>query len=203
VPVLGQIPSVSMRVQDTHGNRRIGTQRFEFAESFRSIRASLLFMNNGEAAPKTVVVSSSVPEEGKYTLALYLPPRWPGPARACFWLMVTCAGRACTWLLTCHTSGLAELLDRQVPRGCDSSHRRGESVAAPRRPNPDEIRGTSCKPRLGNSSWHRPNRNSTTFLVDTPPVMATDDATALALKADGSSLSCAPCPPLPASRAPP
>src|SRR5206468_2164547 len=47
-------------------------QRFEFLESFRSIRSALWFMDHNGRRPKTILIGSSVPDEGKSTIALYL-----------------------------------------------------------------------------------------------------------------------------------
>jgi len=51
--------------------------------------------------------------------------------------------------------------------------------------NPDEIRGTSCLSRAWEQFLASAKSQFDYILVDTPAVMATDDATALALKADG------------------
>jgi len=47
-------------------------QRFEFLESFRNLRSSLIFMGNPQTRPKTILITSSVPKEGKSTVSLYL-----------------------------------------------------------------------------------------------------------------------------------
>src|SRR5437879_5059376 len=71
--VVGQIPAIPIKQPKRRpGLEALETQRFEFLEAFRSIRSSLLFMSNGGTKPKTIVVASSVPEEGKSTVALYL-----------------------------------------------------------------------------------------------------------------------------------
>jgi polysaccharide biosynthesis transport protein len=43
-----------------------------FEEAFRTLRSSLLFGLNGQAPPKTILVTSAVPEEGKSTVAANL-----------------------------------------------------------------------------------------------------------------------------------
>src|SRR6266513_1963335 len=63
--VVGQIPAISSK----EPRRRLGIealekQHFEFLEAFRSIRSSRLFMSNGGTQPKTIIVASSVPEDG-------------------------------------------------------------------------------------------------------------------------------------------
>jgi capsular exopolysaccharide synthesis family protein len=71
--VLGQVMDVRIRQQHTQMRPEIlADQKFEFLESFRSIRSALYFMNQNGAQPKTLLVTSSVPQEGKSTVALYL-----------------------------------------------------------------------------------------------------------------------------------
>ena len=43
-----------------------------FAESNRNLRSSLLYMSSGERRPKTILVASAVPNEGKSTVAANL-----------------------------------------------------------------------------------------------------------------------------------
>ena len=68
-PIMGQIPNVdASRTKD--GLPLLGNDddRYSFAESFRSLRSSLLFMpNQGEV--KSLLVTSSIPGEGKSTVA--------------------------------------------------------------------------------------------------------------------------------------
>ncbi|WOO43420.1 GumC family protein [Rubellicoccus peritrichatus] len=66
-PVLGIIPLQKQqdgRVEMLKGN----DERLMFAESCRNIRSSLLFMDREGPAPKTILITSSVPAEGKSTL---------------------------------------------------------------------------------------------------------------------------------------
>jgi len=68
-PILGQIPDV------TNSRSKTGLpllqpddERYVFAESFRSLRSSLVFMpNQGEL--RTLLVTSSIPGEGKSTIS--------------------------------------------------------------------------------------------------------------------------------------
>lgn len=68
-PILGQIPNVeTSRVETGLPLLQHDDERYSFAESFRSLRSSLIFMpNQGEL--KTLVVTSSIPGEGKSTIA--------------------------------------------------------------------------------------------------------------------------------------
>jgi capsular exopolysaccharide synthesis family protein len=68
-PILAQIPNVdSSRTESGLPLLQREDQRFAFSESFRSLRSSLIFMpNQGEL--KTLIVTSSIPSEGKSTIA--------------------------------------------------------------------------------------------------------------------------------------
>jgi capsular exopolysaccharide synthesis family protein len=68
-PILGQIPDVNdSRLESGLPLLQPDDARYTFAESFRSLRSSLIFMpNQGEL--KTLVVTSSIPGEGKSTIS--------------------------------------------------------------------------------------------------------------------------------------
>jgi succinoglycan biosynthesis transport protein ExoP len=187
VPVLGQIPSVSLNGSAMPlGIEGLETQRFEFVESFRAIRASLLFTNNGGTSPKTIVVGSSVPEEGKSTLALYLAATL---AKAGSRVLLIDGDMRRPGL---HRQfnlpsgpGLAELLDGEVssadvilPTGVENLSLL--PAGEPQRDPGDLVLSPGWEQFVASVK-----SQFDYILVDTPPVMATDDATALALKVDG------------------
>ena len=65
-PVLGQIP----RDRPTRKGQRIGLlapddQRHAFVEAYRNLRSSLLFMTESGSRPKTLLLTSSIPDDGK------------------------------------------------------------------------------------------------------------------------------------------
>jgi capsular exopolysaccharide synthesis family protein len=66
--LLGQIPNISeTRVESGLPLLQHEDTRYTFAEAFRSLRSSLIFMpNQGEL--KTIIVTSSIPGEGKSTI---------------------------------------------------------------------------------------------------------------------------------------
>jgi capsular exopolysaccharide synthesis family protein len=68
-PILGQIPNVdSSRTEAGLPLLHSEDERYTYAESFRSLRSSLVFMpNQGEL--KTLIVTSAIPGEGKSTIA--------------------------------------------------------------------------------------------------------------------------------------
>jgi len=67
---VGQIPKI--RLSPHKGIRHLlpaaGTQP-AFAESFRNLRSSLLFMSGEDPQPKVILVTSAIPKEGKTTVA--------------------------------------------------------------------------------------------------------------------------------------
>jgi len=185
--VVGQIPAISIKKP----KRRLGVealekQRFEFLEAFRSIRSSLLFMGNGGTKPKTIIVASSVPEEGKSTVALYLAATL---ARANSRVLLIDADlRRATlhkFFETASSPGLAEILNEQisfaeamVPTGLENL---ALLPAGEANRNPGELVLSPGWPGL--LSEAKPQFDY--ILVDTPPVLATDDAATLAPKVDG------------------
>ena len=68
-PILGQIPDVSdARSATGLPLIQVEDERFAYAEAFRSLRSSLIFMPN-QADLKTLLITSAIPNEGKSTLA--------------------------------------------------------------------------------------------------------------------------------------
>ncbi|HEY3900950.1 MAG TPA: polysaccharide biosynthesis tyrosine autokinase [Chthoniobacter sp.] len=68
-PILGQIPNVADSRKDT-GLPLLQAEddRYTYAEAFRSLRSSLIFMPN-QLEMKTLLVTSAIPNEGKSTIA--------------------------------------------------------------------------------------------------------------------------------------
>lgn len=68
-PILGQVPNVSdSRIETGLPLLQADDERYTYAESFRSLRSSLIFMPD-QADLKTLLVTSAIPNEGKSTLA--------------------------------------------------------------------------------------------------------------------------------------
>ncbi len=68
-PILGQIPNVRAS-RTAHGLPLLDPEdeRYTYAEAFRSLRSSLIFMPN-QAELKALLLTSAIPNEGKSTLA--------------------------------------------------------------------------------------------------------------------------------------
>ncbi len=68
-PILGQIPDVAdTRTEAGLPLLQEEDDRYMFAEAFRSLRSSLIFMPN-QTELKTLIVTSAIPNEGKSTVA--------------------------------------------------------------------------------------------------------------------------------------
>jgi len=68
-PILGQIPNVAdSRVEAGLPLLQEEDERYTYAEAFRSLRSSLIFMPN-QTGLKTLIVTSAIPNEGKSTIA--------------------------------------------------------------------------------------------------------------------------------------
>ncbi|MEA3211511.1 MAG: polysaccharide biosynthesis transport protein [Chthoniobacter sp.] len=68
-PILGQIPNVA-DTRDDSGLPLLHSddERYTYAEAFRSLRSSLIFMPN-QSDLKTLLITSAIPNEGKSTIA--------------------------------------------------------------------------------------------------------------------------------------
>jgi capsular exopolysaccharide synthesis family protein len=71
--ILGQIPELPLR----HGEKHVpllnpDDTRHSFAEAYRNVRSSLLFLDTEDFKPRTFVITSSIPSEGTSTLAANL-----------------------------------------------------------------------------------------------------------------------------------
>jgi polysaccharide biosynthesis transport protein len=186
-PVVGQIPSISMK-QSAARLRTEGLEHqcFEFLEAFRNLRASLLFMQNGGTKPKTILIASSAPGEGKSTVALHLAVTL---ARANSRVLLIDGDLRRPGLHNYFGlppgPGLAELLDNEISPADAIHPTKLENLAllpaGEARRNPGDLVLseawsqflTSVKPQFDY------------ILVDTPPVAATEDAATLAPTADG------------------
>lgn len=185
--VVGQIPNIAIkRPKGRLGFEALENQRFEFLESFRNIRSSLLFMNHGGTKPKSIVIASSVPEEGKSTVALYLAALMAmGHSRVLLVDADLRRGALHEFFGIASRPGLAEVLNRESSAANAIVRTALDNLAllpaGEPKYNPGEL--------VLSSEWSRflteAKEQFDYVLVDTPPVLATDDAATLAPKADG------------------
>ena len=185
--VLGQVMDVRIRKQHTQMRPEIlAGQKFEFLESFRSIRSALYFMNQNGTRPKTLLITSSVPQEGKSTVALYLAATMAvGGARV---LLVDGDMRKAK--LHRHfglasSPGLAEILNGEIP---PTDAINGTSIqnlsflaAGCASAEPGEL---VLRAQL-NDFLSEVHSHFDYVIMDSPPVLAADDAATLAPSVDG------------------
>jgi len=185
--VIGQIPSISlMEANGQPGIASVQRQRFEFLESFRSLRASLLFMGNGKPKPKAILVASSVPDEGKSTVALYLAATIAmANSRV---LLIDADMRRATlhkFVGVAFTPGLAEILNRQISFKQGIVQTGLENLSFLPAGEPDLNPGELVLSPMWNRFLEETREQYDYIIVDTPPVLAADDASTLATKMDG------------------
>jgi polysaccharide biosynthesis transport protein len=185
-PVIGQVPNIG----DSEGNAPIDLlkeddDRHNFAESFRNIRSSIMFMDAGEKPPKTIIVTSAIPSEGKSSVAANLAK-------------------------TMAMSGSKVLLVDGDQRRCSINVKMGLPVSpgfsdvlagtmafddALLNPAPNLsvlVRGTANKHPgemfvgpAADAFIRSVYDKFDYIIIDTPPVLAADDVTSLAPKVDG------------------
>lgn len=185
--VIGQIPAISPNgAHEQPGIGSLHRQRFEFLESFRSLRSSLLFMGNGAPKPKTILVASSVPEEGKSTVALYLAATLAkANARV---LLVDADMRKASlhrFVSAAPGPGVAEILNQQasLTEGIVETGLKNLFFlpAGQAELDPGEL---VLSPAWGRFLAETRERYDY-LIVDSPPVLAADDAATLAAGIDG------------------
>jgi succinoglycan biosynthesis transport protein ExoP len=183
-PILGQMPEVG--VKQKNGPTpvlQLEDGRHVFAESCRNLRSALLYGANGTARPKTLLVTSAAPHEGKSTIATNLARALAfGGARVLLIDGDLRRGQLHDFLGVAAEPGLTEFLQRVgepapfirstplpnlwfIPRG----------KAAPR---PSELFLT---PAFG-SLLEQARTQFTYVIMDSIPIFAADDTTTVAPK---------------------
>lgn len=185
--VVGQVPELEMK----KGQAKVellepDDQRHHFAESYRNIRSSLLFMATDGVRPKTILITSSVPAEGKSTVSSNL-------ARAMAFtgskvLLIEGdqrRGQLHELFKVPSEPGLAEVLTgklklSEVLRQTSLPNLTFIPRGRPPR-NPGELFLGTNMDRLLQDVYNEYDY----ILIDSAPVLAADDTTSLAPKMDG------------------
>lgn len=187
-PVFGQIPDMpSKRGAQALLPIQPADNRHLFVEACRNLRSSLLYTTNAGDRPKTILVTSAIPNEGKSTVAVNLATALAmGNARVLLIDADTRRGHAHELLGVAAEPGLTEcLLDSGSDAACffQSTHVANLTLLArgARSNKTGELFLSASFDRLLNTT-----RNLFDFVIfDTIPVFAADDTTSLAPKADG------------------
>jgi succinoglycan biosynthesis transport protein ExoP len=185
--VIGQVPEVPMLDGKMPLLLGAGENRHMLVESYRNLRSALIFMTTEKERPKVVLITSAVPNEGKSTVAANLA-------------QTLALGGARVVLLDCdlRKGVLHELMGLQREPGL------AEVLSDPS--SLDQVIQTNSVANLAFISTGKPSANSGDLflcpafddvlarlrrqfdyvLIDSSPVFATDDATTLAPKVDGT-----------------
>jgi polysaccharide biosynthesis transport protein len=183
--ILGQIPTEKHK--GALEPLRQNDPRHAFAESLRGLRSSLLYLPFEGDRPKTILVTSAVPNEGKSTVALNLAITM---ALAKVRVLLVDAdlrrGTLHRWIGRESTPGLSDLLEAKVPLekcvlptpvpGLDLIAHGGETL------NPGELFLGPLLDQFLRDIYARYGY----VIFDSSPIMAADDVTSLAPKLDAS-----------------
>jgi len=187
--VLAQIPSVigAGKGKSSLAPLAPGDERHAFAEAFRSLRSSLIFLPVNGAPPKILLVASAVPNEGKSTVAVNFA--------------ITLALSGASVLLADgdlrrgelhrvfglpNQRGLGDVLTGDCPH-----HEAIQATSVPGlsllsrgsdQPNPGEL----YLSKAADHFLQAVHRDFDYVVLDSSPVMAADDTTSLAPKADAA-----------------
>jgi len=186
-PILGQIPDVAdSRTLQGLPLLQEEDERFMFAEAFRSLRSSLIFMPN-QTELKTLIITSAIPNEGKSTVASNLAITMSNAGAKV--LLVDAdlrRGDIAALFDTDGRQGLSNVLRGEVPwRTCIQEVRNRRLHIIPRGPVTNQSGELLLKPIVPKllEEW-----KSTYDLVifNTAPILATDDTPTLAPNFDGT-----------------
>ena len=201
--VIGQIPETRLSLSNgVSGLSRRPEEQHAFAESFRSLRSSLFFMFDESARPRVILLTSSVPKEGKSTVTAHLAASLSATGAKV--LLVDADLRRSTLHKIFGISlkpGLREVLTEGLPVAsaivpvslplaiATESGRTGAAAPANLFLLPGGEAGTGIAEVLLRSQVQDLLRDLATqydyVIIDSPPMLATDDAVSLASKADG------------------
>lgn len=202
--VIGQIPE--RRLGRRNGARRLprhAEEQHAFAESFRNLRSCLFFMFEKAARPRIILLTSAIPKEGKSTVAANLACTLAASGSR---VLLIDADLRCSSL---HNilgvnlePGLREALSQTVPPG-DAIVPVPLEPSSDARPLTSGLRSPSSglfllpagAPGADSSELFAPGRvegflqelaaQYDHIVIDSPPVLATNDAIGLASMADG------------------
>ncbi|MDP0499551.1 MAG: polysaccharide biosynthesis tyrosine autokinase [Verrucomicrobiota bacterium JB022] len=184
-PVLGLIPTESQRKDGRVEILQAADTRHLFAEACRTLRSSLFFMGTDEDRPEVILVTSSVPEEGKSTVAMNLAAAISLTASRVLLIDADLRrGQIAPTLQMPRAPGLAEVLQGQISLkdavrtiGSESLHFLA-SGEYPQRP------GELLLSRRMDEVLAEAREAYDYVVIDSAPILATDDTTSLAQRVD-------------------
>jgi capsular exopolysaccharide synthesis family protein len=188
-PIMGQIPNVES-TRTPEGLPLLGEEddRYAFAESFRSLRSSLLFMPN-QGNLKSLLITSSIPSEGKSTIASNL-----GITMALAGTRVLLVdadlrrGDLASLFNVDGRFGLSSILRDEMPwRSVAKTTPFATLTLIPRGPVTNQSSELLLVPRFDvlMKEW---KENFDLVLFNTSPILATDDTATIAPNFDGAMM---------------
>jgi capsular exopolysaccharide synthesis family protein len=186
--VLTQVPAIkSLNGNGCHALLQVGDARHTYAESFRSLRSALMFMEKDGQSPKVVLVTSALPGEGKSTIAANLARALAlGGSRVALVDADSRKGVLHEMLKLERSPGLTDILhdSGDLKGALQTNSVPNLTFIACGTPSPD-----GCDLFLGTSFERMLKQLRAQFdyvLIDSSPVFATDDAPSLAPRVDGT-----------------
>jgi capsular exopolysaccharide synthesis family protein len=185
--IVAQIPDVaSSRTQAGLPLIQEDDERFMFAESFRSLRSSLIFMPN-QSELKTLVITSAIPNEGKSTVASNLALTMAAAgARVLLVDADLRRGDIAALFDTDGRRGLSNVLRGEVAwKNCIQKTRNPHLEIIPRGPTTNQSGELLLKPQLRTllDEW---KAAYDLVIFNTAPILATDDTPTIAPHFDGT-----------------
>jgi polysaccharide biosynthesis transport protein len=184
--ILGQIPRIKAPQRGREGALlKPNDDRHAFVEAYRNLRSSLRFMTNGAPMPKLVLVTSSVPNDGKSITALNLAITMAQAGSRVYCSSTPISARhSASGLSKCRAQTRpvrgARRIARIGPDG-DPVHLHALKISRSCRVARRRKAAANCScNRAPRRSWRNSSPTTIACLVDTPPVMAADDVTSLA-----------------------
>ncbi|MEQ1862452.1 MAG: polysaccharide biosynthesis tyrosine autokinase [Chthoniobacteraceae bacterium] len=185
-PILGQIPDVrSSRTATGLPLLEAEDERYTYAEAFRSLRSSLIFMPN-QAEMKAILLTSAIPNEGKSTLASNLAITMAnGGARVLLVDADLRRGDLATIFDIDGKRGLSDILRGQVPwRECVIESRFQNLSIIPRGPVTNQSGELLLRPTF-DPMFEAMKAEYDLVIFNSAPILATDDTPTLAPHFDG------------------
>jgi Mrp family chromosome partitioning ATPase/uncharacterized protein involved in exopolysaccharide biosynthesis len=152
--VLGMLPKVNQESDGVPLLLQPNDPRHIYAESYRSLRSALHFLTTGDLHPKSILISSATPNEGKSTVSANLAQT-----------LAMSGSRVLLVDADLRRGGLHKLLGLKNELGLA------------------ELLGGNCEPEQVLEQWRR---DYDYVLLDSSPVFAAADSSALAPRVDGT-----------------
>jgi succinoglycan biosynthesis transport protein ExoP len=184
-PVLGQIPKESLASEGAL--LKPGDERQAFIESFRTLRSSLIFLPIEGERPKTFVITSALPDEGKTTVSSNLAVTLAFSGAKVLLIDADMRSGKVSHLFGAQGAvGLSNVLTKKLPWR--------EAVSATWI---DNLYLMPCGPAVQNTAEHLLGKVTDQFikdvydefdyvLFDSPPVIILDDTLSLSPKIDAT-----------------